>query len=278
MITDIKGLEYGGRYHKFFWDVNINPLATIQNALANCTCFVIGDIQKDGLPVPVSNFVNASNWHKYVTNGWRVVDYDKSKVELGDIIEWTDGCHVARVTNITDDIYISGSFYTGEHGKSMYQGKFDTRDSFKSLQELSDFMITNYPVRFFHYWSLENECNWVGYQPRYIIKQPKTINPVQRDTTVNQIEVLTDEQFIRNRNNIILGVAKKGYYNVLSIVHSTKNEYDWYEVDDDMYIAGVDGRVKYLPLTSNEIERLRKQVDDMRRDYQEIYKIIARWI
>ena len=273
MITDIKGLEYGGKYHKYFWDPSVNPEATIRDGLADCTCFVLGDVAYDGLPRPVSPIPNANKWHTCVTNGWSVIQFDKDKVELGDIIEWENGCHVARVTKIQDGtIFISGSFYTGMHGKAWWNGSFDTR-TFTSLQEMSDWMIQNYPVRFFHYWSLENENSWVGYSPSYILKKPQSITPVKRDTSKDQIKVLTNEQNIRTANNEIVGIAAKGYYNVIRIVHSTKNNYDWYEVEPDRYIAGVEGRVVYYPADNSndeEIRRLQARIAELEKILKQI--------
>lgn len=280
MITSIKGLEYGGKYHRFFWDVVNNPLATIKNCLANCTTFVIGDILVDNLPIPVTEIGNANTWHLHITNGWTLHDFEYSKVQIGDVIEWTNGCHVARVTKIVNgQIYISGSFYTGIHGKATWDDKFDTRDGLNSLKEVSDFMITNYPTRFFHHWEIENENIWVKDSPRYILRPPTSIivEPVERDESVDQIEVLTNQQYIRTNDNVIVGVAQKGYYNVLQIKHSTKNEYDWYEVADDRYIAGVEGRVVFLK-AENTLEALKRENAQLKADMQKIYKIIERWL
>ena len=279
MITTLKGLEYGGKYHKYFWDANVNPLATIPNCLANCTAFVIGDVLADGLPLPVSNIGNANEWHLHLTNGWTLQDFVYGNVKVGDILEWTTGCHVARVTKIVNgQIYISGSFYTGIHGKATWEDSFDTRVGLNSLKEVSDFMITNYPTRFFHHWELENENVWVGASPRYIIrKSGSNIDPVERDESVDQIEVLTNQQYIRTNDNVIVGVAQKGFYNVLDIKHSTKNNYEWYEVADDRYIAGVEGRVIYLK-AENELDALRKENAQLKADMRKIYKILERWL
>ena len=277
MITDINGLEYGGKYHRYFWDKSVNPLATVESGLADCTCFVLGDCAYDKLPQPVSPVKNANLWHTCTTNGWYVVPFSEDNVEVGDIVEWAEGCHVARVTKIVDGtIFISGSFYTGIHGRAMWNGQFDTRDGINSLQELSDFMITNYPTRFFHYWSLENENRWVGYSPTYILKQPSSVNPVPQNTKVDQIEVLTNEQNIRNNDDQIVGVAKAGFYNVLRIAHSSYNNYDWYEVEPNRFIAGVQGRVIYHPGTdpeSEEVKKLKARIAELEGILKEINKL-----
>ena len=277
MITSINGLEYGGKYNKYFWDVNVNPLATISNCLANCTTFVIGDVLSDKLPMPISMLRNANSWHNYVTNGWTVHDFDYNSVQVGDILEWTSGCHVARVTKIKNSqVYVSGSFYTGIHGRAYYGGGFDTRDGLNSLQEVSDFMIKNYPVRFFHFWELEEENRWVGYSPRYILRPPtQTVTPVDRNELVDQIQVLTNEQNVRDKDNNILGFAKKGWYNVLSTID--KNGYTWCEVEENKYIALIPDRVIYYQ-ASSEIEKLKEENKQLKADMQKIYKIIERWL
>ena len=252
MITDIKGLEYGGKWHKYFWDPSVNPEATVRDGLADCTCFVLGDVAAEGLPRPVSPIPNASDWHTCLTNGWHAIPYKASDVEVGDIIEWTNGCHVVRVSKIEGGkIYISGSFYTGIHGKAYYNGKFDVRTGINTLQQLSDYMIKNYPVRFFHYWTVEDENRWVGYSPKYILKKPVNVKPVSRDTSVDQVEVLiAGEQNIRNNNNTVVGVAEKGWYN--SYGSKDSNGYTWYRIGDDRWIAGMKNRVVFYPATIKE--------------------------
>lgn len=270
MITSVKGLEYGGKYNHFFW-TGLNPLATVTNCLPNCTTFVLGDLLADKLPNPLSNVYNANQWHLYLTNGYTLHDFDYSNVQLGDILEWTSGNHVARVTKISKgQIYVSASFYTGIHGKAYYNGAVDTRTGLNSLQDVSNFMLLNYPVRFFHHWTLEEENKWVGYSPRYIIKPPQSVvKPVERDKSKNQINVLTNEQNVRNNKNDILGVAQMGWYNVLDIKES--NGYKWCEVEDNKYIALVSGRVIYYEADEiketlqDEIEKLKKENEELKQ-------------
>lgn len=276
MITSVKGLEFGGKYNQFFW-TGLNPLANVKSCLPNCTTFVLGDLMVDKLPNPLTKVRNANQWHLYLTNGYTLYDFEYSNVQVGDILEWTSGNHVARVTKIQKgQIYISGSFYTGIHGKAYYNGSYDTRDGLNSMEEVSNFMLNNYPVRFFHHWSLEEENKWVGYAPRYIIRPPQSVvRPVDRDKSKNQINVLTNEQYVRNNDNAILGLAQMGWYDVLQTKEN--NGYTWCEVEDNKYIALVEGRVVYYPATT-DYEELLKENQELKKDIKKIYQIIERWL
>jgi len=253
MRTTAKGLEYP---NQFYWKYLVNPNATITNGLANCTTFAYGCIKEDGHLPPVSTIVNASNWHTVLANGWMCIPFDKSKAEIGDIVQWVEHCHVAVVS---DSDAISGSFYTGMHGKAYYQGKFDTR-SFSSLEEMSHWMIQNYPTRFFHHWSIEAECRWVGGEPEHLLKHP--LYSVERDESKDQIEVLTFQQNVRNNSNNILCKAEKGFFTVLS--HRIENGYLWYEVEPDKYIAQVDGRVVFYEKKDDDIAKLKKENKELK--------------
>lgn len=249
--------------NKYYWDINLNPYATILDGLADCTCYCYGAIIEDGHRPCVSRVCNANNYHKYLINGWSCMPYDESKLEFGDIIEWSEKCHVA--VYVGDGI--CGSFYTGIHGKAYYDGKFDTRN-FRTLKEMSDWMIANYPVRFFHHWSIEKENSWVGGEPDYILKHP--LYSVKENPSVNQIRVLTNDMNVRNNDNEILKRAESGYFNVLGWKDS--NGYRWYEVEPNKYIAGYEGRVIYLPANEG-IDELKKEIQDLKEKLKKINEI-----
>lgn len=271
MRTTSKGLEYPNKY---YWDVSRNPYASIINGLADCTCFAYGAIIEDGHRPVVSRVCNADSYHKYLINGWSYVPFDINKLEIGDIIEWSKKCHVAVVSDKQKNI--SGSFYTGMHGRAYWDGKFDTR-SFVSLKEMSDWMTTNYPERFFHHWDIETENRWVGGEPEYILKHP--LYSVAEDRSVNQIHVFTNDMNVRNNANDILCHAESGFYNVLSSLYN--NGYTWYEVEKGKYIAGVSGRVEYVPATDDIdyrvlCEKLEQENKELSRKIDEIMKICQR--
>lgn len=273
MITNIDKVKYDVKY---FWDVNYNPNATIPNALPNCTTLAYGLIIADGHKPPVQYIRNAGQWATVLTNGWMAKPYDINDVEVGDILNWKAKGHVATCTKIDGDKKIlSSSFYTGEHGKSIYNGSYDTRTMFTSLKQLSDWMLENYSTRYFHCWDVDEECRWVGGIPELLLKHP--LYSHKRDDSRNQIEVLTYEQNVRDKDNNILKKAEKGFFNVLS----TKEEdgYLWYEVEKGKYIAQVDGRVVYHQADSDydtlkkENERLRKENAELKAKLDEIMEV-----
>lgn len=254
--NSIKGLEYGGSAHKYYWDKNNNPNATLANGLANCTTLVYGRVQEEGKPVPVKSIVAGGKWHKSLINGWVSLKYNPNNVQVGDLIEWDTHNHIAYVEKIENGIiYISGSFYTGIHGKARWEGAYDKRN-FSSLKELSDWMIKNYQYRFYHYCPVETESKWCGGAPEYIVRYPQQkksiVTPVAQNKKVNQVLVSTNEQNIRDNNNTILGTASAGYYNVIKSKKS--GTYTWYEIENNKWIAAVAGRVKFIKMEEEQKE------------------------
>lgn len=153
--TNRSGIEYGGSSHDYFWNKNINPNATPALCLANCTTYAYGRILEAGDLAPVSIIKNANNWHNYLTNGWTYQGFNPNDCEPGDILEWNvNGNHVAVVEYIENGIvYYSQSSYTN-------------RNVTWTLQDISDYMINNFPSRFF---SMGNTSSW---KPNLILKNP----------------------------------------------------------------------------------------------------------
>ena len=265
MRTSAKGLEYPNKY---YWDINLNPYASVLNGLADCTAFAYGAIIEDGKRPCVSRVCNANSFHNYLINGWSKIPYDESKLEVGDIVEWSAKCHVAVVSDKQKNI--SGSFYTGMHGKSYYNGRFDTR-SFRDLKEMSDWMVLNYPTRFFHKWSVEEESRWCGGSPDYILKHP--LYSVDRNATVDQIQVLGDDMNVRDNDNNVLKRAEKGFYNVLS--WKDANGYRWYEVEKGKYIANVATRVVFLPKEDADVVELQNRVVELEATVENLKKALS---
>lgn len=259
MITNIKDCKFDNKY---YWS-NLNPNANVTNCLPNCTTLCYGAVIQDGKLPPVSVIKNANLWHTVLTNGWSFISYDESKLELGDIIEWTTGNHVAIVSRIDEDKkFISASFYTGDDGTSK-----SSRNGFSTMEQVSNFMLTNYEKRYFHCWDVLEECKYVGGLPYYILKHP--LYSVKEDNIQDQIQVLTFEQNVRNSKNEILKKAEKGFYNVISQVK--RDGYLWYEVEKDKFIAQVDGRVKFIPKTEDsELAKLRIENKELKKENQDL--------
>ena len=263
-------IKYGGKYHPFFWE-DMNPYASIQNGLGNCTNMTYGDCLIDGW-TPITKAPNANNWHLYA-NG-EVIPFDISLVKVGDVIEWVEGCHVARVDEIIDGMpFLNCSWYTGIHGVAKYDGEWDKRP-FTSLQQLSDFMVNNYPTRMYHHWSLERENSGVGASPRYIIRRPNVIKADGEDKAIDQIKVLTNEQNVRtapNTNSQIVGVAQSGFYDVYGTFNDGK--YTWYQIKETLYIAGVNGRVEFIE-SEDDIKKLKREIELLKKRNSQLMNAI----
>lgn len=258
----INKIKFGGLYHYFFWDPAFNPLATVDNCMANCTCFVLGDCGATGTARPVSKAVGASNWHNYLANGWKAIQFDQTKLKVGDIIEWDEKPHVARVFKIENGVpWVRGSFYTGENGVStLPDGSWDTRKSFSTTEQVCDFMVKNYPSRFYHENTIDKETRLVGTAPAYILVMPNSIAPVERDENVNQIRTTDDTLRIRTGPSLdssIVGHVEVGYYNVLAVELASaadRKKYKeergedlecWYEIAKDRWCGNI--TTEYLP-------------------------------
>ena len=253
MRTTAEGLGYP---NPFYWDISRNPYASVLNGLADCTCYVYGAVIEDGHRPIVSRVCNADSYHKYLINGWISVPYEEGRLEDGDVIEWQKKCHVAVYVGNGN---VAGSFYTGDHGRAYYNGKFDTR-SFKTLPQMSQWMIENYPSRFFHCWPINTESSWVGSKPDCILKHP--LYSVGEDKSRDQIFVSGDDMNVRNDENAVLKRAEKGYYNVLGWKDS--NGYRWYEVEKGKYIANVPSRVTFIPKADDEIVQLKREIEELK--------------
>ena len=264
---------YGGKYHQYVWDVIYNPNATIQNGLANCTTLAISFSYILKKPYPVSVIKSASVWDKYLTNGWICKNYGEVEPKVGDIIQWVDHCHVATVIGFVDgEPWLGCSWYTGEHGKSTWNGSYDTRKSIHSLPELSDFMSQNYPYRFYHETTLTDEANRTGGMPEHILVSPRNVfKSVDEDKSRDQIDVLTNEQNVRNKDMDILGVAQEGFHNVLSAMK--QDGYLWYEIQKGKYLAQVDGRVVFIP-AETDVEFLRRENEFLKSRLAKIKEIL----
>lgn len=182
--TSRAGLEYGGIAHQYYWNPSNNPGASYENCLANCTTMTYGRILEAGDPAPISGWHSASAWRYYLINGWTCEAYSPHTVRQGDILCWESGNHVA-VMEYPDPqqgiIYCSHSYYTGDHGVAYWQGSYDTRSASvmgSTMQSVSNWMIANYPNRFYSYGSIYDAG--LG-TPEWVLRNPNSVPTVVGD-------------------------------------------------------------------------------------------------
>ena len=180
------GLEYGGTAHDYYWNVTYNPDARYSTCLADCTCLAYGRPLEEGCRPPVTStstnpLPDALNWHARLTNGWTAEDYDTylPNIKPGDIIEFQSGNHAIVVERVIgSNVYCSSSLYTGNNGSAYGpDGKYSKRTSDvmgSTLQDVSNWMITNYPDRFYYYGTvtqIKNKWTNIG-DPDYVLINP----------------------------------------------------------------------------------------------------------
>lgn len=187
-INDASGLEYGGYAHDYYWNIDYNPDARFSTCLADCTCLAYGRCLEEGCRPPLQytrdwSLPAASSWHNRLINGWEAKNYSTyfASAKPGDIVEWSSANHVAVVeVNSAGTLYCSSSLYTGDHGSAYYpsgSGNYDTRSTSvmgSTLQDVSNWMITNYNWRFYEYKTADflSQSRLYGYSPDYILVNP----------------------------------------------------------------------------------------------------------
>lgn len=280
IVKNIEEVVYPSPY---WWNPSVNKEANIQNGLPNCTAFVVGAILKASMPNIVSVVTDARNWHKHLINGWYSVPYAeyKNNIKVGDVLEWESGNHVAICSDVTNEIWVSGSFYTGMHGVAYYEGAYDDRNGIVNLQQLNDYFYNNYKYRYFHFVTLEEESKWCGGEPDYVLVSPMSIIPTERDNTTTQAYVGVNGLRVRTEPNLeggIRGIAPIGYYNVEKVEGGEFEDGNTWFKTNDLYFAMVNG-VQYLPKEEivpmeeilkllNQVEASYRKVCDERDDYK----------
>ena len=169
--TNTNGILYGEYNGYFYWDHSLNPYATSDWCMANCTAYAYGRALEVGGPAPLvaGAYPSAFRWHAYLANGWTAIPYDAQYVEPGDIIQYGDaykgisGNHVAFVEDVS-----GGTFY-------LTNSNFENRNTSLSMQQICDyFQSTAYlRNRFFN-------PSGIGYggTPTYILKNPDNPGPL----------------------------------------------------------------------------------------------------
>lgn len=103
---------------------------------------------------------------------------------------------------------------------------------------------------------------------------PDTVGtPVQRNEYVEQIEVIADVLRARKKPSLkgeVLGYINQGFYNIIS--STVADNYNWYEVEKDIWIAYNEEWEIIYPKKETE-EELKKQLEEQKRINEELTKI-----
>ena len=184
--TTRSGIEYGGTESSYYWNSADNPYAYPNICLANCTCYAYGRLAEAGSTPPIDvaaaiadlgGLPSAWQWQWYpnLSDGWKAYPFVGKPRALapGDLVIWSDNVngnsrnHVAVIESVISNRkwMVSESLYTDS----------TTRNT-GNFQLISDWMIANYPSRFFNYRTLDLDAaspSWYGEQwPDYVLLNP----------------------------------------------------------------------------------------------------------
>ena len=192
---------------------------------------------------------------------------------LDTIVAHSDGVIVEVVKNCNENTngenghrlaYIYGNYVKIKHDNGYYtlyaHGKYNTinvnvGDRVKKGQSLFYMGNTGYSFGGHVHFEIRNEndvkidpTNYIDKDLPEVIKLPQAVEPNDK---VNQVEVICGNSTLRCRtghstNDKIIGFIKEGYYNIISTYKD--GQYNWFEVEKNKWIAGVDGCVKYHQL------------------------------
>lgn len=141
-------------------------------------------------------------------------------------------------------------------------------------------------------WDVTGKLKGVGALKGYLHYPYESIDPVERNINVNQIQTTDDTLRIRTEPSLsgqIVGHVQLGYYNVLQT--DKADGYTWYEISKDRWCADI--TVKYLPTADKEyirqleeflnqtkakINALEQQNEEMKADMKVIKKQAERWL
>lgn len=107
---------------------------------------------------------------------------------------------------------------------------------------------------------------WISYQglvgglrPKCYMQDKTLPNPVNEDKDVPQLKInCNDTMNVRlgsNVNSESIGLAKEGFYNILTIERDQDNLYTWYEVEKNKWIALLPPYSEYIPVSNDNKDK-----------------------
>lgn len=214
------------------------------DVLSNCVGYACGRFNE------IYNELTGHVGHKYLTlscNAENFIERAKSlgleispTPTLGGILVWQKGAtlsgadgagHVAIVEKIIDNntIYTSESNY----GSTVF---------FNATRRNSNGR-----------WGLGSAYTFRGCVVNPAVKEIKIINPIERNTNKEQINIKTDSLRVRmaaSLEGFILGFAKPGYYDILEKINA--DGYLWVKLANDQYIAYSANWAEILPANASD--------------------------
>ena len=261
MMDDIRTTPVTEGTPPYFWDVP---------SVYQCVWYVYGRCLEKSLPPPcwydgsgdkgMGAYTNANQWLKHYRSPWVAISIEENPNYIpkeNDVVVYDFGefGHVQFME--TDTMY---SQYASGDKNSFRNGK------------LSEYSHKNDIIGYLHY-------------------PDKMVEPVARNTSVNQIQTTDIALRIRNKpslNGDIMGYVQIGYYNVLD---SKENDgYTWYKLDKDRWCANISTIYlpsdetdiikeieKYFNSMKDKVNTLTEENKQIKVDMKQIREISERW-
>lgn len=124
------------------------------------------------------------------------------------------------------------------------------------------------------YFYKDKNINYTGewYKDRKILQDYKIQypEPVPRDTSRKQVEVLIDYLYLRDapNGNAYADFCKIGIFNVLD--EQVSGSYNWYKIADGFWIASGGTRTKDLLAEKSEVEQLKDRINELEKQLVEV--------
>lgn len=171
--------------------------------------------------------------------------------KVGGIMVWDDAKkigHVAIVDEILND-------YQVRIAQSSYSGREFSTEVI-SLKDGS--------------WYWGNGYKYLGCIYNPAVKKIVAPNPVKRDKTKHQVYISKSTLRVRTAPSLsaeVVGFAPIGYYDFVQKVNSIDG-YDWYQIDDYCWCAGVTGTLTEMPCIEPGVECMIDPIENIRESYK----------
>jgi surface antigen len=192
-----------------------------------------------------NGYSNAKKWYKNYKEPYYPIPVDKGYIPVvGDIIVFNGNYgHVAVIE--TDE-------GEGEYLVSQYNSNYSEEFSIEHWYTDGRLNGTGDPIGYLHFGKVDTQ---------------------EQDNSKNQIYVSTNLQNIRYEadiNSLVVGCSDIGYYNVVKTI--TTENYTWYQIGFNEFIAGVKNRVLFIPKTTEtdykkKYSELKKKIKEILNDY-----------
>ena len=239
------------------------PTDSACDVLANCVGYACGrfnEIYNEitgniGMRYPQLN-CNAENFIRRAREVYPDLIISSTPVP-GSIIVWEGKGSLAGHVAVVEDVIDLNTIKTSEsaYGGSAFYVSTRTNDNGR--------------------WGMNSNYSLNGFILNPVVTS-YVIKPVERDTSVDQVNVQATKLRIRTTPSLsgdILGFCELGYFNVLA--QKEADDYIWFEIEEDRWIAQVDD-VTFYKKEETDLDKLRKKIKVLEQENKDLKEKIEK--